>query len=645
MQMLIDVMDADGNKLGEGPVLTASSVNVTRALDGAGTIAINCPATDERALTLLQTERRVRVHVQDTGGKRIMGEGVLRQRKIRDTPGGAVLTVDGPDILDELKLRNTLMARIYNQQTVAAVASNLIALVPGWSVTVDSGIASNVIDARYDGISILKAFQNLAARYGYHLRLDDAGTRTLTVGAMGADNGLRAQSVAAVSQSLLANDTVMPVQNINFGEDSESICNWILLYGAGEGVAALTLEKSTLSGNPYTIQSMAGPDGTTLYYLSDSASIATYGQKEKVIHFKEVAPLSNSTVDTRNAADALYTAGVEYLTRHKDPQESYSVTVKSVKNNLLTGDKIHLQYKGQVEYVSKDDRWHDYLDIRGDFWIMKVRESISSSGINVTLDLSSIDRRKQTAVEEVLSAIESIKLRNLKPTFSGSKSAYVYQKNIDSTHPVTVPIEITDATTEIQRARLRIKTTPFEAVTSAAASGGSSTQSSTAGGDHNHRVATPADIVGFPTTQNNPYWMRDGDGGALLATVLNSDTRHLAIWTEDSSGDHSHSVNIPSHTHAMSFGNLQTDSATPTGITVSVNGTDKTTELFGSASIAPSGGNQDVSADAGVLTTLLEDAIGGLRQDHQIQIACSSGRGAVEVTVEVFEVIQTIKLA
>lgn len=645
MQILIDVLDASGNRLGDGPVLSASSVSLTRTLDGSGTIAINCPASDERATELLQAERRIRVYVEDTGGLRIVGEGVIRQRKIRNTSGGATLSVDGPDIMDELKRRSVTLALIYNQQTVSTVASGLIALVPGWSVSVDAGIASDVVDARYDGVSVLKALQNLAMRYGYHLRLNDAGTRTVTIGAMGADNGLRLHGVGTVSQSLLNNNLVMPVESINFGEDSESICNWLLPIGAGEGIAALTLEKSTLSGTPYTINTQAGPDGTTLYYIEDSTSIAAYGQIEKVGQFKDIAPLSNSTVDTRNAADALYTAAVEHLTRYKDPQETYSVTVKSVKNNLLPGDKIHLEYKGQVYHT---DGWFDYLDIRDDFWIMKVRESITGSGIGVTLDLSSVDRRQDTVEETVLSAIESIELKNLKPTISGSIRSYVYSRNIDSTHPAVVPIEITGATMEVQRVRLRIKTTPFEAVASAAASGGSSTQSSAAGGDHNHRVFVQTSVVGFPSTSNRAFWGRDGDGGsfigAVLPTAFDSD-----IWTENSSGSHSHSVSIPAHTHTMTFGNLLTDSSTPSGITVSVNGADKTADLFpddeSGGVLAPSGGNQDVVADAGELTTLLENAAGGLRQEHEITIACTSGRGNIEATVEVFEVIQTINLS
>ena len=55
MQIRIDVYDADGNKLGEGPIRTATAVSITRSLDGAGSITIKCPARDARARELLET--------------------------------------------------------------------------------------------------------------------------------------------------------------------------------------------------------------------------------------------------------------------------------------------------------------------------------------------------------------------------------------------------------------------------------------------------------------------------------------------------------------------------------------------------------------------------------------------------------------
>lgn len=630
MRVWLDVYDADGNRLGEGPVFAVKSAQVRRALDGAGSIRANCVATDARALALLDVGKIIKLWGEDTGGVRLLGEGIISKWRLSEDQGGVGLIIDGPDILEELKRKNTLLGRIYNQDTVQDVCDDLIGLVPGWAVDVDGSIASDVIDARFDGVHVLKAFIEIAERYGFHVRTGEA-SRTLEIGPFGADSGLRVLKVETVNTEALSNPNLLMVQRIEQDrmQESNNYYTVIIPTGAGEGTAALTLAEAT-NNSPYAVQSLTGPDGATLYYLStttyptgsytdfrdDPAAVVKVGQ------FKAIAPLSNSDTDITNAANALYDAAANDLARASTVQETYGVTVKNVKQTIKPGDKVRIDYRAQVRI---DDEDVTYLDVRDDFFVLKAVEQINLDGSDVVLEISNVDRFERDEAELVFNAIESMELRNLKPNISvGTPSTYVYTREIAPGFPALLPIEITDAVLELLRVRLRLVTGPFRATS----------QGGAAGGDHRHLVAEwSGGVTATPPGLYSSYtWSNDGLGTGTAVFKLGSSSGD--IYTFGASGD---------HTHPAVFG-ITDDVQTPTAITIWFGGANVTSTLFGSVSLAPSGGAINALADAGALANLLINASGGLRQLHQLEIRCGSGRGRIEATVERFETTQAIRL-
>ena len=176
MRVWCDVFDSSYNRIGSGPVTAIRSASFKRALDGAGTFELRCVGTDSQALSLLTNERRVRIYGETLSGtSRLLGDGIIRRRSLPEQSGAVELVVNGPDALDELKRVNVLLARTY-QDTLQNVVNSLIGLVSGWSATVDAAIASNSIEARYDGVSVLAALQDIADRYGYHLHMEPDNT-------------------------------------------------------------------------------------------------------------------------------------------------------------------------------------------------------------------------------------------------------------------------------------------------------------------------------------------------------------------------------------------------------------------------------------------------------------------------------------
>lgn len=619
MQIWLDVYDANGNKLGEGPVFAVMDAEIRRVLDGGGSWSARVPGADKRAGELLQAERRVKLWGEIRGEVRLLGEGIIRRARLSETASGLTYEVGGPDIVDELKRRNVLLARIYNQRTVAEVCADLVGLVPGWSVTVEAGIADEVIDARFDGVTVLKALQEIVGRYGYHLRLSATTSKLLEVGSFGGASGLRINRVEMATREALANRALLMVQQISREEISEDAYNWVLPLGAGEGEAALTLEGCTRT-EPYAVQQMTGADGRVLYFLQDAGSVGEYGEIRKVAQWKEIAPLSNSAADIENAANALYDAAVEALIRHKEPQQVYGVTVQQTTEAIVPGDTVLMDYRAQVEQ-GDGTRW-DYLRVNGNYTVLEVRERINLDNSATVLEISNVDRYPETVAQRVVNGIEQIELRNLKPGIVSSTRSYVYDREIAPGFAAQVPIEFTDATLRLLRVRVRLKTSPFRVTASAAAGGG----------DHRHRVFTLTGISGFPAVADNPYLARDGSNNVMYAKLQTTGTD---IYTYDASG---------THTHALDYG-ISDDVQTPSGVTLRLNGTDRTMELTGAASLAGGGGNLDVVLDAGALSNLITGAAGGLRQVHVLEVRCAGGQGRAEVTVEIFETTQAIRLS
>jgi hypothetical protein len=153
-------------------------------------------------------------------------------------------------------------------------------------------------------MSVLKALQLLADQQGLHLRLGTTHRR-IEFGAFGEASGLTFINTQAAPAALYGNDDVALIERFTVEHSAEVAANWLIPLGAGEGVAQLTLQHATRIGL-YTVQSMTGPDGQTLYYIADAASIAALGRIEKVGVFY-IAPVTNSD-DIENAANALYDA-------------------------------------------------------------------------------------------------------------------------------------------------------------------------------------------------------------------------------------------------------------------------------------------------------------------------------------------------
>jgi len=461
MRILVDVYDPTGsNRLGPGPVLTCTSATVRRRLDGAGSLNLSGNLTDPRAGDLLQPERQVRVWIDSPEGMRDFARGIILDVRRNINARSFELSIDCADVLNAIARRTVRNGRQYVNQALSTIAADLITLVPGWTASVESGIAANLHSARFTGTNVFKALLRLVEERGYHLR-SGAAANVVEIGAFGTDSGLTFTNLMGTGQGILTNADLVLIESLDVAESSRTVGNWIIGYGAGEGAAALTLQNSTRT-TPYTINTITD-DGRTLYYLQDAASVIEYGQKEKVVVFKNIAPVTNTTTAKEAAANALYDAMAAWLQRNKDTVTSYRVRGVKVDRTIRPGDKIRLWYKGMVQ---RDGADYTYLEVDDTFWVLEVNERASDSGVMVDLVISTVDQMEQNAAEVVVGALEDIQVQSVSiktfPFFS--ENTWVEPCAAGTSEPLNDAIfklEIDESVTEVTQIKIRFKSIPF----------------------------------------------------------------------------------------------------------------------------------------------------------------------------------------
>lgn len=631
----LEIYDGSGNRDATGPLVHIRSASVTRVLDGVGRVAFSVPSTDKRATDLLINDAKVRLYAYERTAKRLLGTGIVRNRRFSAGSSDTTLTISGPDELDDLTRKSVLLSLEFNDKTIAHIVNGdtgltgLLDLVTGWSATVT---ASGNHYARFDGMSVLKALQELVEAKGTHFRL--SGASAIEVGDFGTDNGLVLVQAENYTPDMDSNDTIGLIEDITITEDGKDVIDFIVALGAGDGETRLDLslsDRSIVGGADYDIQSDTF-NGKTYYYIGTSTKtiaqiIADNSLVMKVLVFDQIQVQSNSAADLLTASNALYDVAEAHLNRHKDIHTEYSLTARKIRSNIKPGDKIRLTYKGWI--ADADGNLLPPQDINDLFWVMEVTENINLDEITTSLKLGSVDRIQKSSERIIVGELEKARIRELNIKAFTSKYNFVFEKEIDSTHDVLLPLEFTSRTLRVRSVILRLETTPFRTTATGAASGGSSAATSAAGGDHSH-VMFGNGIASVDVASNTLY---NSAGGQTVVLYANGSPATLTTFA--SSGTHSHSVTIPAHTHNLSYG-INDDTVYPADVTITINGVDRTTAL---------GGDWGTSGSAVDTTLDITQYITGeatLQKVHPILFGCGSSQGMVKITVTVYEDIQNL---
>jgi hypothetical protein len=672
----VDILDASGNRLGDGPLRNITSLKDTRSLDRIGTLTFTLPAGDPRQ-RYFQQGSQFDVFTRDEG---YLGRYWFRSQSIEYRDGAAEIAIECFDTLRELSNQSVFFRRKYQFQDVADVITDLVSLVPGWAARVDEGIGNTTIS--YEGESVLIAVDALRDRWGQHYRLATTtpGLNVLEFGSFGATAPVTlVNATASTAGEMDANSAIAYVKTIRELQDRDDIYNTIIPLGAGEGTAQLTIERATLGS--FDVKSGVNQDGSTFYYIEDAASVARFGRIWRVATYKTIRPLTNSDANITNAANALKLTAETMLRRRSGLIKSYAVTVVGLRQNINVGDRVPVRFSG----IADSDNY-SYLDIDESLWVMDVsRQRAVNGNTTVSLTVATDDQRRTSDTDVMLQIVNDLNALKIHvPTVLTYRDFGPYERRIDGSNTATFTVRIKDEVLALNRAIMTLRTSPLKSSvqsTAAAASsvgtsgggggtststegGGGTTATSAGGGDHDHDLFQfLADGTVSGTARRFNTLIRRSSGGDLLALLelniaaASASTTWQAAKTFTASGDHTHaltisdhthdlelsdhthSVTVPSHDHTMNYG-LFADTIYPQSINVAIDGVDRTAALGGPW--APSNAAVELELD---ITDYLADAAGGLRQDHTITVSCTSGRGEVEVGCEMLCTIQPIAVS
>jgi rhodanese-related sulfurtransferase len=458
----------------EGPILL-TSVSVSRVLNGAGSIQIELPSNDERALRLLEDETRVKVFYKQDGRVRQIGAGILQKDDYSNSAGNERWSLNGPDALQELKHYDAWLGRIYRDVRFEDVVSDLVGQLTGvWQATVEEAYRDDLIELRIDGGSVLLALQELTKKRGLHLRQRLASNDDLElvveVGRFGTETVLECVNPPrGIMPRAQRNDEIAFIENLRISYQSEHIVNYVVPTGNGTGDGVLDLRYSDREG----ITPFVGPGGNTLYAMMDTASIARYGVRQKTITFEDISILVNSPEGKRNASNMLADATRAYLNDNSQRQVVYQIDLRKVRKTIQPGDLVNVSWRGMV----KDKHGREIAknrQIDGAFYVLRVNERVGAGGeVAVSLEISNIPNMPESPEAYIVNAVEKLKASIRRPMVAAYWSENTYQDYIQGCNPslyaanpgyyreAKFKLEIDNLVTDLKQVRIRFKTKPL----------------------------------------------------------------------------------------------------------------------------------------------------------------------------------------
>ncbi|MBO0438974.1 phage tail protein [Candidatus Enterococcus ikei] len=345
------------------------------------------------------------------------------------------------------------------------------------------------------------------------------------------------------------------MQGFEIERDPNNLVNRVFPLGAGEGVNQINI-KSVNNG---------------ISYVEDKKSIEKYGLVEYV------------WVDQRfTIPQALKDNAINMLSKWSIPKISWSVTaadLTKLTDDPLIVDKLR---KGGVAMINTNDYGSVNLRIK-----KEAKNDVFGAPQDLQLDLGNLKDDITTTMSDLG------RKQQINETYSQGATNilnYSYQDNCETAYPAIIEFYLDDDVFHVNTVELTFKTKKYRGYTKAVkgggakvtstsaggastqtssagggyssgsttsggggyssgsttSSGGGSVQSSGSGGDHRHRMFAYRGVVNHkPGETPNRY---DANEGQIIF-VDGPTSGAKDLWTEGTSGNHSHAVGIPNHSH------------------------------------------------------------------------------------------------
>lgn len=337
---------------------------------------------------------------------------------------------------------------------------------------------------------------------------------------------------------------------ISFDEvsDPTGIVNYLIPKGYGEGVNQLTIEDA--NGG--------------VRYLKDDASIAEWGRRSYIWidrRFKHAGELKGS-------AQSL-------LTEWKHPKIAFEVD--SVDLSILPEYAHEQKHLNGIVRIIVENKTHYGRILEEKIANLDKEYDVSYKIANRINDIATIQadvERKQQVNEAYSQGATNI-------------LNFTYQDNADSGVPANIPFYIDDDVVHVNTIELTFQTKRFRAYSRATEGGGGTTESTTSGGGTTRSTTSGGSSTQTSSSGGGTSTSTNSGGGSSQTSAAGGDHRHKMfvyagnvqgapargrfatyngfvdldsevfadLYTQGSSGTHSHSVSIPAHSHSFTVNN------------------------------------------------------------------------------------------
>lgn len=561
MRLWLDVYDAAGERLGPGPVLPCTSFAATARLCRAGTWQATV-ALDARSLALLQARRTALAWLADGDARWFVGGGVIEQLSVRLSPEGEMLLeVAGQDLIEEMNriaigeavIDNTLAPDPEEGTQLDQLIYNWFP--PGWEYQPDMDDQPSFIHLiGYD--TLLGVLSTLSDRFPlwFWRAAGESSPRVLVVTtALPTAVTLRALGNGAPA----GDELTCAITDIGLRQEGTEVVSSVFAFGSGNADARLSLAAATQWPDGSPLSGSYVVDGQTLQYVApytsstvgrragmvhNATAAAAYGPRSRAVAWKDISPISNSTVDLANAGNALLAAACGYLLAHRAPVRSYDLTVAGLRREVAPGELVHVRVRKLVEGATP-------LVIDAALRVLEARTQVDGDGLaTVGLVVAERDAWPQSDADALVEAIRQSEVIEALPQMSASIDTISYREPIDDDYSADLHFWLGDETTTVAQVLLRFRVDPLRST--AKSIGGTATGSVTIPAHthdvtvpaHTHSVTVPGHDHDIPDHQHR-LGLSQGSGGRNVGIYTGgglyyegTDEGVLSVYTTSDSG-------------------------------------------------------------------------------------------------------------
>jgi hypothetical protein len=553
-----EIHDADDNKLGPGPIISGTKWTYRQKLSQAGDWTNEVPLAEPR-LDYALLKRRIHCYLRKPTRTVWFGGGIIQKRGYSlSGTSPSMMNLSGPDLLRELAgvTVNFEVSAATPAPRATAILEAIASAVPDWTITIPSGLPE--ITARFVHESALNALVSTCEKLGCFFWMEPytVGPRKIVISKTPLDSEIVATNLAdpiAAERNL----NICLLSDIEREETAWDAKNRLIVYGAGDGQARLTLASATLW--PDGITGVASPYAYTdpmgvahnfvldkaTNTITDTLAVAAYGQDEAAVAFKEIAPITQNDADFIAAANTLVSAAVNQLVLSSFPQVNYRLTVAALRGVVHPGMTIQVHARKVRDGVA-------YINLSETLVILEVGYEVDTDGEKVNeLVVSTSWKPEKTGATILSEAIQKLTAMDAHPQEGANENTFCYREDVDDDYSAGFPFWMSRGTSKLWSVTLRYKLEKLRSTVKA--SGTASTSTGSGGGatptsstyapvvNHSHQV----DVVnsapsGSPVYYSASFGLNASGGGTLTPTTLTT----LPL-------NHSHTVTVPAHTHTL----------------------------------------------------------------------------------------------